>query len=52
MVDDILKDNPQVLDQIKAGEKKAIGFLVGQVMKRSQGKANPKKINQIISGRV
>jgi aspartyl-tRNA(Asn)/glutamyl-tRNA(Gln) amidotransferase subunit B len=33
---------------VKAGEQKAIGFLVGQVMKDSQGKANPALATQII----
>lgn len=37
----VLKDNPKAAGDVKNGEMKAIGFLVGQVMKASQGKANP-----------
>lgn len=37
----VLKDNPKAAEDVKNGEMKAIGFLVGQVMKASQGKANP-----------
>ncbi len=44
----VLKDNPKAVSDIKNGETKAIGFLVGQVMKLSQGKANPAKANQIL----
>lgn len=37
----VVDKNPDVVEQIKAGEDKAIGFLVGQVMKESKGQANP-----------
>jgi aspartyl-tRNA(Asn)/glutamyl-tRNA(Gln) amidotransferase subunit B len=41
IVADVLAANQKAADDVKAGEMKAIGFLVGQVMKQSQGKANP-----------
>lgn len=41
IVTQVLADNPKAADDIKRGEVKAIGFLVGQVMKLSKGKANP-----------
>ena len=41
VVAEVLKDNPKAAEDVKNGETKAIGFLVGQVMKLSQGKANP-----------
>lgn len=41
IVQKVIDANPAVVDQIKAGEDKAIGFLVGQVMKESRGQANP-----------
>lgn len=44
----VLKDNPQAADDVKNGEMKAIGFLVGQVMKQSKGKANPGLAQKII----
>ncbi len=44
----VLADNPQAAKDIKNGETKAIGFLVGQIMKASQGKANPGLAQQLI----
>lgn len=41
IVKTVLSDNAQAAEDVKNGEMKAIGFLVGQVMKQSQGKANP-----------
>jgi aspartyl-tRNA(Asn)/glutamyl-tRNA(Gln) amidotransferase subunit B len=44
----VLSDNSKAAEDIKNGEMKAIGFLVGQVMKLSQGKANPKLAQDLI----
>lgn len=41
IVASVLAENPKAAQDVKDGEMKAIGFLVGQVMKRSQGRANP-----------
>ena len=41
IVEEVLAENPKAAQDVKNGEMKAIGFLVGQVMKASQGKANP-----------
>lgn len=41
IVSKVLNDNPQAAEDVKQGEMKAIGFLVGQVMKESKGQANP-----------
>jgi aspartyl-tRNA(Asn)/glutamyl-tRNA(Gln) amidotransferase subunit B len=41
VVAQVLKDNPKAAEDVKNGEMKAVGFLVGQVMKASKGKANP-----------
>tara|TARA_B100000378_G_scaffold171691_1_gene138367 strand:+ start:1612 stop:3054 length:1443 start_codon:yes stop_codon:yes gene_type:complete len=50
IVEEVLADpaSQQSIVDIKAGQGKAIGFLVGQVMKRSQGKANPALAQQLI----
>lgn len=48
IVKKVLVDNPQATMDIKNGELKAIGFLVGQVMKASQGKANPGLATELI----
>ena len=48
IVKDILDKHPDQVAQYKAGEQKMIGFFVGQVMKASQGKANPKQVNELL----
>ena len=50
VVDEVLSDpaSAKSIEDIKAGQEKAIGFLVGQVMKKSQGKANPAMAQQAI----
>ena len=45
----VIEENPGPAQDVRDGTKKAIGFLVGQVMKASQGKANPQLVNQILS---
>jgi aspartyl/glutamyl-tRNA(Asn/Gln) amidotransferase subunit B (EC 6.3.5.-) len=40
IVEDVLGRNPQSIEDFKNGKDKALGFLVGQVMKESKGKAN------------
>lgn len=48
VVAQVLADNPQAAQDVKDGEMKAIGFLVGQVMKASKGKANPSLAQELI----
>lgn len=48
IVEQILADNPKAAEDVKNGEMKAIGFLVGQVMKASKGKANPSLAQDLI----
>ena len=48
IVKQVLADNPKATADVRAGEAKAIGFLVGQVMKASAGKANPALATQLI----
>jgi aspartyl-tRNA(Asn)/glutamyl-tRNA(Gln) amidotransferase subunit B len=48
IVDGVLADNPEAVDSYADGEQKVVGFLVGQVMKESQGKADPKLVNQLL----
>lgn len=44
----ILNDNIQSVEDYKNGKDRALGFLVGQVMKASKGKANPQTVNKLI----
>lgn len=48
IVSEVIAENPTVVGDIKTGQVKAIGFLVGQVMAKSQGQANPALTQQII----
>ncbi len=45
---EIIDNNPQSVEDFKAGKEKAIGFLVGQTMKATKGKANPPLVNKLI----
>ena len=47
IVSKILEANPQSIADYKAGKDRALGFLVGQAMKETKGKANPKMLNQM-----
>ncbi|WP_438434737.1 Asp-tRNA(Asn)/Glu-tRNA(Gln) amidotransferase subunit GatB [Gorillibacterium sp. sgz500922] len=51
-VDRIIAANPQSVADYKAGKEKAVGFLVGQVMKETKGKANPGLLNKLILDRL
>ena len=48
IISGILKDHPAEISRYKAGDEKLIGFFVGKVMKATQGKANPKVVNEIL----
>jgi len=48
IVDDVLAANPKNIEQYKAGNSKALNALVGQIMKGSQGKANPQQVSDLL----
>jgi aspartyl-tRNA(Asn)/glutamyl-tRNA(Gln) amidotransferase subunit B len=48
LVRDVLDSNPSTVSDFKNGKKKALGFLVGQVMKASRGKADPRMVNTLL----
>ena len=52
IVDQVLADNPAQLEQLRSGKEKVLGFFVGQVMKQTQGKANPKQLNDMIRAKL
>jgi aspartyl-tRNA(Asn)/glutamyl-tRNA(Gln) amidotransferase subunit B len=52
IIDDVLGKNPTQVEQYKAGKEQVLGFLVGQVMKASGGKANPGKVNELLRKRL
>ena len=52
IVDKVIADNPKAVEEYKGGKKKAIGSLVGQVMKQSKGKANPQMVNELLTQKL
>lgn len=48
MVTEVLDANPQAIEDFKNGKDRAVGFLVGQVMKKSRGQANPGMVNKMV----
>ena len=48
IIDEVINNNPKQLEQYRSGKDRLFGFFVGQVMKASQGKANPKQVNDIL----
>lgn len=52
MVDEVIANNPSQVQQFKEGKEQVIGFFVGQIMKASQGKANPAQVNQLLKEKL
>jgi len=52
VVDQVLAAHPQVIEDWRGGKKAALGFLVGQVMKSTQGKANPALVNRLLGEKL
>jgi len=52
MIDEVIAANPKQVEQYRAGKKTVAGFFVGQVMKASQGQANPALVNEILSRKL
>jgi aspartyl-tRNA(Asn)/glutamyl-tRNA(Gln) amidotransferase subunit B len=52
LIDAIIAANPEQVAQYRAGKDKVLGFFVGQVMKQSQGKANPQQVNALLKEKL
>ncbi|MCG6885706.1 MAG: Asp-tRNA(Asn)/Glu-tRNA(Gln) amidotransferase subunit GatB [Proteobacteria bacterium] len=48
LVDEVIANNPEQVEQFRAGKDKVLGFFVGQIMKATHGKANPGQINALL----
>ena len=48
IIGEVLDNNPQSIEDFKSGKQKAIGFLVGQLMKATKGQANPQMVNKLL----
>ena len=47
-VDEVIAENPDAADKVRAGQMNTIGFLIGQVMKKTKGRANPGMVNDLL----
>ncbi len=52
LVDEVISANPQSVESYRAGKQQALQFLVGQAMKRSQGRANPERLNALLRAKL
>ena len=52
LIDAVLSENQDKVSEFKEGKDKLFGFFVGQVMKRSQGQANPKLVNELLKEKL
>ena len=52
LIDEVIAANPEQVEQFRAGKEKVLGFLVGQVMKQSRGKANPGQVNALLRDKL
>lgn len=52
MVQEVLEKNPQSIEDFKNGKDRALGFLMGQIMKASRGKANPQLVNEMLQQKL
>ena len=52
IIDKVMEANPKQVQDVKTGKDKILGFLVGQVMKESKGKANPQMVNDILIKKI
>jgi aspartyl-tRNA(Asn)/glutamyl-tRNA(Gln) amidotransferase subunit B len=52
LIDEVITENPDNVEAYRGGKDKLFGFFVGQVMKKSQGKANPAAVNEILKKKL
>ena len=52
IVDNIIKNNYKSVEDYQSGKTKLLGFFVGQVMKETQGRANPKIVNKLLKEKL
>jgi aspartyl-tRNA(Asn)/glutamyl-tRNA(Gln) amidotransferase subunit B len=52
VVDEMLVANPDAVARYQSGEQKVVGFLVGQVMRATQGKADPKIVTELLVAKL
>ncbi len=52
LIDAVISENPDQVEQFRAGKEKVLGFFVGRIMKQSKGKANPAQVNLLLRAKL
>ncbi len=52
IIDEVIAKNPENVEKFRAGNTKLLGFFVGQVLKATKGKGNPKVVNELVGERL
>jgi len=52
IIDEVIESNPEEVKRYNEGKKALIGFFIGQVMKKSKGKANPKQVRELVAAKL
>jgi len=52
VIDEVIKENPGPVEQFKKGKEKALSFLIGRVMAKTKGKANPQLVNELFRKKI
>ena len=52
VIEEVIKDNSKMVQEYQGGKDKLLGFFVGQAMKKTKGKANPKILNEILKKKL
>ena len=52
VIDEVISDNPKMVEEYIGGKEKLLGFFVGQAMQKTKGKANPKILNEILKSKL
>jgi aspartyl-tRNA(Asn)/glutamyl-tRNA(Gln) amidotransferase subunit B len=51
-IDEVLAENPKIVEDVKGGKERAIGSLVGALMKKTKGRANPQLANDLLKKKI
>ena len=52
IIDEVIKENPGQVEQYRSGKEALLGYFVGQIMKKTQGKANPGQVNELLKRKL
>jgi aspartyl-tRNA(Asn)/glutamyl-tRNA(Gln) amidotransferase subunit B len=52
IIDAVIAENPDEAERVRGGDKKVVGFLMGQIMRKTQGKANPGVVSKMLAKKL